>query len=493
MRALLMGIDIGSTNVRSVLFDTTGRLVAMASRSSENMWATRDDLGDIALTQMVIELCDEVLGQINGPFHLYGIAVASVGCGTMPIGRDGKLVKLKGDHETIAQNFFANATRNEIFNTTGYPRNGDNIAFRLAAHQQVPGAEPVDAVLSIASYVAFRLTGEKCTELSTYCSMGVWDNHKREWWGKLLDATGVDARVFGTAMNNGAEVGSILPGIAERSRIPRGTKVYVGGHDYLCSAFATGCDNNKTVFNITGTYEIMATFHNTAWQRTENNTDPIRPLIDNHVLPGKYSYQLEAYGAGQTEWLRKNIFAVDTPGWSDCFTQLEAREQRGEIRTPTRELFIPHVYGQIVPAVDMRARGAFLYLTDQTDRVTLLKAAIEGLCYQSRQILEAQRKVSAHEITLKMVGGGIKSPAWVQAKADILNIPVIVPNTREATALGAAMLAGVGAGVYATYADAMATVRQLGQETIHPRKEWVEKYDEIYHKKYLQIIEALKS
>jgi len=140
----------------------------------------------------------------------------------------------------------------------------------------------------------------------------------------------------------------------------------------------------------------------------------------------------------------------------------------------------------------MDAKGSYLGLTYRTDRVSLLKATIEGLCYQAREMLEAQKKVAAPDFVLRMVGGGTKSQTWLQAKADILNIPIHVPNIKEATALGAAMLAGVGAGVYESYDDAMKTIQKLGEMVYTPRKNIVEAYDKIYHTRYKKIIEILQ-
>jgi xylulokinase len=453
MRDLLIGIDIGSTNIRCAVYDTAGRLVSLASCGSERAMSKETwGFGEDELPDTVIGLCNEAIAQIEGTYHIHGMAVACIGCGAMVIGHDGKLIHLKGDYITQARAFFDAISPREVFNITGYPPNHDNLAFRMGAHAGTEvfnmGAHrktKIAAVLSIADYVAFRLTGEKSREYSTACSMGLWDNHNREWWKDLFNAAGADATKMGEVVNSGTLVGEVLPHISNTSRIPRGTKVYTGGHDYLCSSFAANGYNNQTIVNIVGTYEIMASFHDKPWQREPGNTDPIRPLIDNHVLPGKYSYQIEVYGAGQTEWLRNKIFAADAAQWGDCFAQLEHRD----FTAPSTELFIPHLFGQIVPSVNMDAKGAYLFLTDKTDRISLLMATIEGLCYKSREMLDAQRKVAARDFTLKMVGGGSKSRAWVQAKADILGLPVVVPHIQEATALGAAMLAGLAAGVWA--------------------------------------------
>jgi xylulokinase len=321
--------------------------------------------------------------------------------------------------------------------------------------------------------------------------MGVWDNQNGGWWRRLFEAAGVEETVFGTVRNSGCETGIILPSIAEVTRIPTGTRVFTGGHDYLCAAFAAACADNQSIVNVTGTYEIMASFHDMPWQRDISNTDPIRPLVDHYVLPNKFSYQLESFGAGQTEWLRKNIFNADTATWNELFLQLETRDTLGNFIA--RELYIPHLQGQIVPAVNMDATGVFIGLTETTDRVTLLKAVIEGLCFKTREMLEAQRKVTTMHPAVKMVGGGSKSRVWIQAKANILNTPVFVPRIREATALGAAMLAGVGAGIYSSYVDAMDIIAKLGVDIFEPQPDFAARYDEIFYDKYQRVIEFLTS
>ena len=468
-----MGIDIGSTSVRTAVYDIKGQLVSLASCGTEK---TMDENGfsETALLESVIENCNDALAKIDDNFHLHGIAVACIGCGSMLVDKNGKLVRTKGDYRSLAKKFYEQTGPNEVFNTTGYVPDESTVAFRIAAHS---GLE-IESVLSYADYLAFRLTGEKCREFSTACSMGTWDNHRGEWWDKLFAFTGVDKSKFGAVENSGSLVGTVLPSIVARSRIPRGTPVFTGGHDYVTSSFAAGCDSDRTILNITGTFEIMASYHDKPWQRVADNADPIRPIIDNHVIPGKFSFQTESYGAGQTEWLRKKILGIDDRGWGELFAQLDERENV----KPSTELFIPHVYGQIVPEVNMDAKGAFLGLTEQTDRVSLLKASIEGLCFKAREMLEAQKKVTTPDFVLRMVGGGTKSQTWLQTKADICNIHIYVPNIKEATALGAAMLAGVGAGVYSSYDDAIKTVQKLGETIYAPRPNLVEAYEKIYHK-----------
>jgi len=239
---LLMGIDVGSTSVRSAVYDIKGRLLSIASCGTEK---TMDENGfsETALLQAVISNCNEALEKVEGDFHLYGIAVACIGCGTMLVNKNGKLVHTKGDYHSIAKKFYEQTDSHDVFNITGYVPNEGTIAFRLAAHT----GEEIETVLSYADYVAFRLTGEKRREYSTACSMGTWDNHNGRWWDKLFDFTGVDRAKFGTVENSGTLVGTVLPEIVARSRIPQGTLVFTGGHDYLTSAFAAGCDSDKTI------------------------------------------------------------------------------------------------------------------------------------------------------------------------------------------------------------------------------------------------------
>jgi xylulokinase len=480
MSELLMGIDIGSTNIRCVIYDIKGQAVSFASCGSE---PARDIFGGFCETLMeaVYNVCRKAVSQIDGPFFLHGLAVASVGCGTMVVGKDGRLIRLEGDTEPFYKAVNEKINPSEAFNTTGYELEPGNIVFRLAAQKRLNPSvyDEVDIVLSVADFVAYRLTGIKKKEYSTACSTGAWDNHKREWWANLSDGTEKDR--LGVLSNSGALVGPVLSAEAEKTSIPAGTRVYMGGHDYLCSAFASGCYKGSTVLNMTGTYEIMATFHENPLKKTKSMK--IRPIVDNHVVPGKFSFQLEAVGAGHTEWLRENIFGIKGEAWFDCFARLDEQKPK-----PSSLLFIPHVFGQIVPKVNIEARGAFVGLTGSADRLGMLKSVIDGLCYKTKEMLEAQKQVINGGFDFIMVGGGTNCRAWIQAKADILNRPVHVPHIKEATALGAAMLAGVGASVYSGYEDAMAAVGKLGFDVYEPIRENTVKYEELYGK-YLKYIE----
>jgi xylulokinase len=121
---------------------------------------------------------------------------------------------------------------------------------------------------------------------------------------------------------------------------------------------------------------------------------------------------------------------------------------------PTSLLVLPHFSGSGTPTLDTRSKAAILGLTFATTRSDIAKAILEGLTYELRLNLDLLREGGVRIDVLRAIGGGARSKLWLQLKADITGIPVVTPRITEAAAFGAALLAGVGAGVFPSAASA---------------------------------------
>jgi xylulokinase len=151
---------------------------------------------------------------------------------------------------------------------------------------------------------------------------------------------------------------------------------------------------------------------------------------------------------------------------------------------------VPHVFGSSFPLSGGQARGAYVGLSRSTTQASLLRATLEGMCFQSRRMLDHVGRPQAGD-PVRAVGGGSHSPAWMQLKADVLGVPVAVPRIREATALGAAMLAALGAGVYGGVEQAVSIVAERGADRYEPDPLRHALYDEAYREVYLPLTETL--
>lgn len=509
LQDLLIGIDIGSTNVKCAVYTAEARLLFASARPTYNAYRVWDlpngrqkALDAELVWHLVCEASQEAakhLG-IQGLAAVKGLAVASVGCAPVLVDeKDKSLYPVLGQDLGVPKLYeqYERQTGPETyFAITGYPLESSGTGFGLAAlsESDPAGFSRVQAILSVADYINLKLTGVRSREYSTAASMSLWDQRSSTWWKDFLDDIGLGPERLGKPVWSGTYLGDVTSLAAQETGLPEGTGVHLGGHDYLCAAFATGCTSPTSILNVTGTYEIMASFHAEPQNRREIADH--RAMIDHHVFPNRYSLMVEAIGAGQTEWLRRTLAVPDKSGqvrlpeWGPLFAALESLP--GSLGS-TPEIFIPQIYGRHFPVRQTDVRGGYIGLTNRTTSVSLLRATIEGLAFQARQMLDYQLELcSSGKPRVVVVGGASRTRTWMQIKADVFGIPVSVPRTQEATALGAALLAGVGAGVYADYEEASRAAVGQGEDVYKPDPERSAFYTEVFHEVYLPLVETFQ-
>ncbi len=492
----LIGIDIGTTNIKCLAVNPDGRCVFSAKAPSGSIYrkikstgrdgciATREILDAERLWKAVTGVCRIVAGKIKDEHpdgRILGLGVASVGC-------RGLLFDKKG-HQIIGGTYYERSSLfekirhaysdEEYFVKTGYPFESGNPAFEIACILEYdPGmASRINALMSVSDYINYRLTGEIVQEYSTACSWGIWDIGSGAWLQDIsdyFDSVGFDRSIFGQPVHGGTMVGSVHRQASEATGFPEGVKVFAAGHDYLCAAYATGCVNEGRILNVLGTYEMVASFHGHALNNPEYSRK--RTIIDHHVYPGRFSFAVENSCACQTEWLKKIVKS----DWDNTFKSLETIPPAFS-KSGGRELFIPGIFTPSFPNWMPGATGGYLGLTAGTDTVSLLRATIEGLCFFSKGMFEYQHELAANRNSQIIVtGGGSRSRFWLQAKADILGMTLSAPRIHEATATGAALIAGTGAKVYSGHDEAVRLTNSWDKDIFVPDDERKQFYEDIY-------------
>jgi|GEM_PF-1150371 len=494
-KELLIGIDIGSTNVKCVIYDVNGHIVSIASEPTLSAYETMEikpqrPFIPEKLWEIVSNTSMKAVAALNGDYTIRGLAVASVGCSSILLDKEGNSVIFHPKEDEINKAFDeCSISRKEYFEETGYPLDRDNSGFFIAACSKKSEFKRVYKILSVADYIAYKFTGEYSREYSLAASMGLYSIKNGDWWTEWLNKLGIEKSILGEPAYGGKLIGSITEAASKESNIPKGTKVFTGGHDYPCAAFACNT-KEEDILNIFGTVEIMSIF--TKKPRTDLFGDNNRTVIDHHVMPERYSYMMEAIGAGNTEWFRRNVAHCpkgEPHDWDDYLNEVDKISPSFR---ETKELFIPQVYGRMIPNADRDLTGAFLFLNKKSDNLSMMRAIVEGLAFQSRSIFESISPAQKTIRRLVQIGGGTRQKSWVQTRVNVLGVPIFVPNITESTAMGAAMLAGVGSGIYSGYGDAMNVVDSLGGELFEPEKKEFEMYSDIYTEIYLPALDDLE-
>ncbi|MFW6180897.1 MAG: FGGY-family carbohydrate kinase, partial [Spirochaetota bacterium] len=247
----------------------------------------------------------------------------------------------------------------------------------------------------------------------------------------------------------------------------------------VCAALGSGVVREGQGVISTGTAEVLSTVFPS-------------PVLHEDMFEGGYpcylfaradsyfTFSLNHVGGLLLRWYRDNFCEADTrraeERGEDAYDYLIGRMPEG----PSPVFFLPHLNGSGNPTCDNRSRGAVVGLTMSTGRYDLVRAILESQTYELRTNFETFRRIGIDVRRLFAVGGGSRSPAWLQIKADVLNQPVTTVNVREAAAcLGAALLAGTAAGVYGSVEEGVGrTVRT--ERTYEPAADRAARYEERY-------------
>ena len=481
----LLGIDAGTTNCKALLFDETGQIAAAASaptplRRPQPGWAEHD--AD-ELWQVVAGLVRRITDTRPG-LPIAGVAVASMA-------EAGVLVDAAGDALTpvIAwfdarpaawcERWIATHGRDATYAIAGVAPRPIFGAFKLQwLRDQMPAAYRAAAHwLHVADYLAFRLCGVAATDYSLATRSMLLDQRARRWSDELIERAGLRRTLFAALQPSGTPLGSISAPAAAATGLAVGTPVGVGGHDHVCGALAAGVVAHGACLDSMGTAE--SAFVATEAPLLERLTAGAEVNLGSHVVRDRWYLMRGVSSAGASiAWAGRLLAGTAEP----AHVTLE-RLAGAAAPGAGGVVFLPRITGG--------ERGGFVGLSADTAAPQLARAVYEGLACEWRRCLglhEAALGTTAGPITV--IGGGARSTLWVQIKADVLGRPLWLPDVSESVALGAALLAGMAAGVYADAIVAMAQITRRGR-TVEPDMAAHAMYDERYHRVYLPLHPAL--
>jgi xylulokinase len=338
-------------------------------------------------------------------------------------------------------------------------------------------------------YIRYRMTGVYAMEVSDAAGTLLFDVRNRRWSHELMAAIGLPAEVMPSVYESVDVCGTVTAELAEATGLRAGTPVVGGGADNTCGAVGTGIVRPGRVLASLGTSGVV-------FAHTDDvRVDPgLRVHTFCHSVPHKwYLMGVMLFAGGSFRWFR------------DTFGQLEASMGRLIGSDPydlmTREaeqapvgseglIFLPYLMGERTPHKDANAKGAFVGLTGRHGRPHTVRAVMEGITYAMRDSIEIMRDLGLSVAQVRTTGGGGRSALWRQMQADIYGAEVVTVNAEEGPAFGAAILAGVGAGVYPTVEAATDELVRVVLRT-EPDAAASAQYDE-YYRVFRALYPALK-
>ena len=327
-------------------------------------------------------------------------------------------------------------------------------------------------------YIAYKLTGVNCTDVSDASGMLLLDVKNRSWSKEMCDICGITVDMLPKLYESYECVGTVKEDIAAELGIPATCKVAAGAGDNAAAAVGTGTVGD-------GNCNISLGTSGTIFISSKNfGVDKYNALHSFDHADGSYHLMgCMLSAASCNKWWMDDIIGTDDyAGQQKDITD----DKLGN----NHVFFLPYLMGERSPHNNPNARGTFIGLTMDNTRTDMTQAVLEGVAFALRDSLEVARSLGINIERTKICGGGAKSPLWKKIIANVMNLKVDVIESEEGPALGGAMLAAVANGEYASVKDAADAIVKI-VDTVEPTPELVDRYEKKYQQ-FKQIYPACK-
>lgn len=495
---LLAALDLGTGRVRAVAIDLNGRILAEASEPTPTHfpqagWA---EYHPQELWLTVAKVLSRLAGAAQAHGTIQGFATGGMGEAGVLVDKDGKelgpiiawyCARTVADGAALRERLGDDV----VFRTSGVTASHSfGLAKILWWQRHHPDIlRRARYWLNMADWVAFRLTGEARTDYTLASRTNALDLEQGAWAADLVQKLGIDPSLMAPLVGNGALVGRVHKVGAEQTGLPEGLPVSGGGHDHVISTVAADTNAPGILLDSMGTAEGLILAND-------------RPIFHDQLRIGGNQQSLLRLGSpryalmcglttsgGAIEWFRRQTGGAPYDGLIAEAEKLPPGSNG--------LVFLPQLRGGDQPYPNPHVRGAFIGITGDSGPGALFRSVLEGLCLYTRLELDHLSQVpGVNPITrIRVIGGGTRNELMMKIKASVYGRPLEVTPLSEATCLSAAILGGLGAGVFASVEDAQAHMAEgLGQvRIVEPEPLWAERYEELYRTVYAKLPLVLAS
>lgn len=479
----LLGIDIGTTGTKVIALSADGVILASAHREYDLLhpqpgWS---ELDSRAVWSCIQDAIREVAGQTRHD-PIVALSMCCMGEAMTPVSNNRAILGncILGFDTRGAETTEKLAALDGVM---FFERSG-NIASPIYAGQKLiwlrdnqPDLfERTDKFLSWSALVAYLL-GSDPTEDYSFANRTIFmDVRQAAWSAETLAYVGMPAEKLPNLAQAGMVVGIVSRSVAESLELPPGVKIVLGAHDQPTSALGSGAIQPGMASYTIGSYICITPAYDTIPPAGQMIAAGLN--VEHHAIAGLYvSFMYNPTGGTLLKWFR------------DTFARLERAEAQASGRDiydvllaempaePTDLLVLPHFAPTGPPDFDPNPTGLIAGLTLETTRGQFIKGLLEGVTYYFRHGLNVMEDAGIHIREYRMAGGGARSAAWMQITADILGKQLVRPKQTDASALGAAILAGIGSGLYQSAQQAVDALVQIDR-VFEPDARRQRQYDE---------------
>jgi xylulokinase len=463
MGKYLVGIDEGTTGCKTCVFDFEGNMLGTDYREYPCYYPGKAmvEQKDEDITPALFASCKAAIEDSGvDPSEIVAMGLSSQGAVTGPVDDDGKLVRdfigwqdLRGDKEV--DEVLQVIGHEDYYQISGFPLSE---TFSITKNMWIRNNEPelIDKIAMWSTNQDYFLkqfgADGYYTDVSSASREGLLDIDSSEWSEKLFDLLGFDINKRPKVVDGGYVAGEIGAEVSEKTGLPVGCKICVGAHDQNCCTFGSGAVKDGDCAMVIGTFGSCFIVSD------ESIRDPNRSLIVKGNV-GIGNFTIEAFAntaASSYKWFRNNLCQLEVSAGElsgvDPYVMING-EIAQTVPGAHGVVFLPYLLGCGLTG-NAKARATFHGMTLSTEKKDMARAVMEGICYEMKAIIDAEKLAGINIECIRLSGGATKSDMWVQMASDIFEVPVEVLVVGETGTLGAALYAGVGAGVYKSHAEA---------------------------------------
>ena len=453
---LVIGLDCSTTATKAIAFDASGRIVAqaheplpLASPRPHYYEQHADDWWRSASHALA-----EVTRQVD-PLRIVALGIANQRETFVPLDASGivlrpAIVWLDERCKDEVEPFARAIGKKKIHRITGKPPDYAPVVYRLAwmKKHEPERFRKIGMICDVHAYIAWKLTGAFKTSWASADPLGLLNMKTKRWSSAVLDALRLREHQLPAVCMPGSVLGRLGEQASRETGLNGQVIVVAGGGDGQCAGLGSNALSTRRAYLNLGTAVVAGVY------APDYTVDTAYRTMCACAEGGYYCECSLRAGTFAIDWFVRRILGADPARDRDIYRKLE--EEAREIEAGCDGLmFLPYLCGVMNPHWDMYARGAFVGLAASHHRGHMYRSILEGIAFEQRFALDAvERSLDVHVRELAAIGGGTSSALWCQILADVTGRTMLFPSSAEASALGAAIAAAVGAGWYPTFPSA---------------------------------------
>lgn len=498
----LLGIDIGTSSTKVLLLNEKGRIVDDRDKNYDfdqprNGWTEQDPA---LWWNAVLELIPEIMveNKISAD-KVKGIGIAGQMHSLVMLDQDDKVLRkaiLWNDQRTSKQvdeiNQIVGAERH-IHLTSNPPLTGFTSPKILWIRENEPEIyKKCCKILLPKDYIRFKLTGEYVSDVSDASGMGLLNVKERTWSKEILEDLNIDPDWLPELVESIEISGYLKEDLAEKLKLKADIPVVGGAGDNAAAAIGVGVIKDKTGFTTIGTSGVVFVHSSKA------NTD-VKGRVHTFcsAVPNEWHLMGVTLAAGSSLQWFKNKFCQEEEKIAieqgiDVYQVMDEMAEKIEAGS-NKLIFLPYLNGERTPHLDPDARGVFFGLSSIHEKAHLIRSVLEGVAFSLNDCLSILRNLDVDAEDMMLTGGGAASPLWQEIIANVFNCQMNTCESNQGPSLGAAILAGVGTGVFKDLEDGCGKVVQFKNSIKPDNKIAYAKIYEIYKSLYRSLLDEFES